>query len=132
MTATRLIESSGATMSTIHQTPKWGSAIPGHAVIVGAPACRLVRVGGIEAAEITRGEAAALADEGTGTENGSLRRHGELDSLRLHSPQPLCKGTAALCHGQLRESGVPRYLRPSNATEAALTPARGGGIVKRL
>jgi hypothetical protein len=47
------------------------------------------------------------------------------DSLRLHSPQPLCKGTTAPFHGQLRESAVTRYLRPRNATEAALTPARG-------
>jgi len=49
----------------------------GQAIIVHAFACRLVRVGGIEAAEITRGEA-ALDDEGTGTENRSSRRHGEL------------------------------------------------------
>jgi len=48
-----------------------------HAIIVGAVACRLIRVVGIGAAEITRGEA-ALDDEGTGAENRSMRRHGEL------------------------------------------------------
>src|SRR5690348_15013157 len=165
MMATRLMDSSGATMSTIHQTPNWGSAIPatvasvvsrsseslrqrlvsarnakrirprgslpscavvggamacssepvvmkrglnvncltrpsrrrdetlrpgrrisrtlrgrgfaeGHAVIVGAFACGIVRVAGITIAEITDSEA-ALDDEGTGVENDSLRRHGE-------------------------------------------------------
>ena len=49
----------------------------GHAIIVGAFACRPVPVAGIEAAEITGGEA-ALDDEGTSTEDDSSRRHGEL------------------------------------------------------
>lgn len=49
----------------------------GHAVVVGAAACRLIGVAGIEVVEITRGEA-ALDGERTGTEKRSLRRHGEL------------------------------------------------------
>lgn len=55
-----------------------------------------------------------------------------VDSLGLHSPQPLCKRTPALLRRQFRQPADADYLRPSNATQAALSRARGGGIAIRL
>jgi hypothetical protein len=70
---------SSASISTALRGPntKYPARVAGIAPDKGASACRLVRVAGSAAAAISRGEA-ALADEGTGTENGSLRRHGAL------------------------------------------------------
>ena len=48
-----------------------------HAVIIGASACRLIRVAGVDVDKTPRGQA-ARDEEGTDSEKGALRRHGEL------------------------------------------------------